>query len=172
MYRSARSTSVPRSRARGIPPATGSTAPGLPFTAASRQCYNTAADGEPLKSVPESFAVGGIQTALPAVAVKGGVRCTLLCHLQNLLLLRFGFEDAVQTFGKKLLECSIHIIPEIQAYGLFFILHHYKGLPLRFPDEEERDEGGAAAVIFIFSISLSPLLLYNNFIMRGGSSER
>ena len=89
---SARSTSVPRSRARGIPPATGSAAPGSPPAAACRQCYNTAADGESLKSVPESFAVGGIRTALPAAAVKGGVRCALLCDSQDLLFLRDPFE--------------------------------------------------------------------------------
>ena len=44
---------------------------GLPPAATSRQCYNTTADGESLKFVPESFAVGGNQTVLPAVAVKG-----------------------------------------------------------------------------------------------------
>ena len=43
---SARSTSVPRSRARGIPVATGSIALGSPPAAVSRQCCNTSADGE------------------------------------------------------------------------------------------------------------------------------
>ena len=114
---SARSSSVPRSRARGIPPATGSAATGSPLTAASRQCYNTAADGESLKSVPESFAVGRIQTALPAVAVKGGVGTPYyairkICYSSTMCLSSSGIAEARISFyfsSPKILVAPRHV---------------------------------------------------------------